>query len=87
MAKKVKIFSTYDLSELARRRKALDDAGISYTVKSGSMVTDMFYLLTSMFSSHNRGRELMVEDSKTHPLYTIYVNEEDGPKAMMNDHK
>ena len=87
MAKKVKIFSTYDLNELVKKRKVLDDAGIPYTVKSGSMLSDAFYLFTHFFASMYRGRELMAEDSVTHPMYSIYVDEEHGPKAMMNDYK
>ena len=87
MAKKVKIFSTYDLNELSKRRRALDEAGIPHTVKSGSMLSDAFYLLTNFFASMYRGRELIAEDPVTHPLYSIYVDEEYGPKAILNDNK
>lgn len=87
MAKKVKIFSTYDLDLLAKKRRELDEAGILYTVKSGSTGANIFYLITNFFAQTYRDRNLLAEDPVTHPLYTIYVNEEDGPKAMMNDYK
>ena len=79
MAKKVEIFITYDLVQLERRKDALRQAGVDYTVKVDAQDAGLFSMF---FSSSRRARGTYGENPKYSKVYRLFVSKEDEELAL-----